>query len=99
MSQCLLIAIIKTKKNLNLSFNNVSISYDYVKSCGANNCPQTKLQYFKSSPTEASIQHFYGCLIAIIVLSMIISLCFMDNLQESLPSMTKINCGNIGKGF
>lgn len=56
--------------------------YDYANNCGAKNCPLTPLPFSQSNPTKSSVYTLYGILIGLIVLSLFITLGFMDSLKD-----------------
>ena len=60
--------------------------FDYANSCGLNNCPETKLPGSLSKMTRSSFILLYICLIALCVLSMVVTLLFMDNLKDESES-------------
>ncbi len=58
------------------------IDFDYANSCGRNNCPSTQIPTSLSKPTRSSFIQLYISLIVLCVLSMIVTLLFMDNIKE-----------------
>ncbi len=68
--------ILDTEKK---SFNG---TFDYAGSCGIANCPNTKLPASQSTPTDKSFYILYGSLILLCVLSILITIFFMDNISD-----------------
>ena len=57
-------------------------SYDYAASCGFNNCPETPFATEASSYTKESIYGLCGALVALMLLAMCTTICFMDNFKN-----------------
>ena len=57
--------------------------YEYEKSCGYNNCPQTILNFSQASPTQTSVYILFSSLITLGVLAILTTLFFMDNINEA----------------
>ncbi len=57
-------------------------TYDYANSCGRNNCPSTKLPGTLTNITRPSFIILYISLIVIVLLSMVITGLFMDDIKE-----------------
>lgn len=75
--------ILKTETEFkNTTLADEDDTYDYAKNCGAYNCPQTKLPGSLSKTTKKSFAILYGCLLALIGLSVATTLVFMDNIQD-----------------
>lgn len=79
-------AILKTQNEISNFTNEVNITlghgaYDYIASCGINNCPQTRLNHTLSKPTQESIYYLFLALISLIIASMLDTFFFMDNLS------------------
>ncbi len=55
-------------------------TFDFVSSCGVNNCPDTKLQESSSSPSLSSVYTLVGILVAINVVGIISTIIFMDDI-------------------
>ena len=55
--------------------------FDFENSCGLNNCPQTKLKDSLSIPTDASKTLFYVILIGLVLIALINTFLFMDDLS------------------
>ena len=58
------------------------VEFDFANSCGKNNRPDTPLPKSKSTPTQASFFFFYALILAIGLSSILVTLLFMDNLEE-----------------
>lgn len=83
-----------TRYGLNFEENN----FDYKLSCGANNCPQTKLKGSMSIPTDNSKSLFYSILIGLILIGILVTYFIMDDLElETIEKYNKITLGKIRK--
>ena len=102
----LVASILKTKKpdqnnstfNHNLNFE--EINFDYKLSCGANNCPQTKLKGSVSIPTDGSKSLFYSVIIGLILTGILNTYVLMDDLDLGTVDKNnnnKVNIKKIGK--
>ena len=60
---------------------NQSEPYDYARYCGLNNCPTDKLPDISAKPTLYSVYFLCGALIFLCVLSIILTLIFVDNIS------------------
>jgi hypothetical protein len=69
------------KKNNTLLDLSVDL-YNYQANCGANNCPNTALPPSLSKPTLSSTCKLFYSMIAMIVLSALITFIFIDNNKE-----------------
>ena len=89
------------KKELTNSTLNYNDDYNYKINCGANNCPQTQLNFKKSKPTQTSIYILFGSMILCCLLSIAVTFFFMDNISEAEQekSNKKKTCSIIGKRF
>ena len=88
------------KEPTNLALNQ-TYNYNYEINCGANNCPQTQLNFEKSRPTQTSIYILFGSMILCCLLSIAITFFFMDNIsdtEEEKSNKTR-TCSIIGKRF
>lgn len=72
--------ILQTEKNSTL--NTTEEIFDYSMYCGANNCPQTPLPKSGSTTIESSVYWLCGSLDILIILSILITLFFMDDIKE-----------------
>jgi len=101
----LVASILKTKKqdqnnstfSHNLNFE--EINFDYKLSCGANNCPQTKLKGSVSIPTDGSKSLFYSVIIGLILTGILNTYVLMDDLDLGTvdKANNKVNIKKIGK--
>jgi hypothetical protein len=65
---------------------NASLSYDFSNNCGAKNCPQTKMPPSLSKPVLQSIYNLCYSLIALIVIAVIVTILFLDNIKDDETS-------------
>ena len=72
----------------------VDRGFNYSQSCGANNCPKTILPIGASKPTVASIYALCGTLNGACLLSIFITLLFVDDLKYD-EDLNPIKRGNI----
>lgn len=94
----LVATIIKTNKNLNYN-ETLNETYDYAAQCGANNCPSTLLPPSDSTPDKDSVYWLSGSMDLLVIIALLISIFFMDNLKDNendndfvkKPSISKIN--------
>jgi hypothetical protein len=97
----LVASILKTKKqdqnNLTFNLNFEEINFDYKLSCGANNCPQTKLKGSVSIPTDGSKSVFYSVIIGLILTGILNTYVLMDDLDFDTVDKNKDNKVNIKK--
>ena len=84
--------------SLNESLSNIT-NFDYLSSCGVNNCPSTIIPNSQASPTIYSVYILYGVLLFLCLFSGLIVIIFMDDIKE-FRSISKINiCQRFGKEF
>ena len=89
----------QSKSNSTTNFLNFEESnFDYQMSCGANNCPQTKLKGSMSIPTDGSKSLFYSILTGLILTAVLVTYFFIDDLElEIIEKNNKITLSNIRK--
>jgi len=100
LGSLLVALIIKTVDNSNLS----NSTFNYALYCGSKNCPDTKLPEAGSVTVKESIYWLSGSLDALMIISILISLFFMDNIKEEtndnqIKSKKKISLSSIGNQF
>ncbi|CAF0779572.1 unnamed protein product [Brachionus calyciflorus] len=79
---------------LQLKDLSVNATFDYSKSCGANNCPLTTLPEAASKPSVSSVYALCGTINGACFLAIIIAFLFVDDLKYD-ENMNKIERGNI----
>jgi hypothetical protein len=89
----------QSKSNSTTNFLNFQeSSFDYEMSCGANNCPQTKLKGSMSIPTDGSKSLFYSILTGLILTGIFVTYFFIDDLElETSEKNQKITLRKIRK--
>lgn len=71
----------KENSFVDLFNTSLSESYDYARYCGFNNCPSDPLPPASSSPTQASVYTLLGLLVLVCLISMVITILFMDHIE------------------
>ncbi len=85
-------------QTLNFTYNN-SEPYNYARYCGYNNCPADKLSEISSKRSLSSIYLLRAAMMSLCVLSMIVTILFVDNISIVDDKMEKQNKIPIGKQF
>ena len=91
--------VLNTASNTQTSVNSSTItSYDYARSCGRNNCPNTKLLESNTKPTLKSFYILYASLIGLCLLAILITLFFVDHIDDDDMNIEKQpKHANLGK--
>ena len=88
MGSFLVAVILKTQdtsNNFTLTTKNESLYlYDYVQNCGFSNCPDTILPESTSKSTQHSIYVFIGIMIFLCLVSVLVTLVFVDNVSVAI---------------
>ena len=85
-------------QTLNFTYNN-SEPYNYAKYCGYNNCPFDKLPEISSKRSLFSIYLLRAAMMSLCVLSMIVTILFVDNISIIDDKIEKQKNIPIGKHF
>ena len=95
--------ILKPESKLIRKFNHTSITkgFDHKQYCGVNNCANVILPPSKSRPSIQSVYMLCGILLGTIIVSIIITILFVDNVElveniEEKRKKSKLTCVVVG---